>query len=194
MVRLRPMKDKIFEKSIDLFGENGFSETSIQHIVDALGVTKGTFYYYFTSKEQILMEIHLRFINDILAKQDAIIQDPNRNYQEKIYEIICMLMKNIEAQGKSAKIFFREMQNLSDGHLSQIFEKRDEFRIKFQELIELGMEKGEFRKDLDSHIVALGILGMVNWSYHWFDPDGPLSDTTVSKIYIDLVLNGIKAE
>lgn len=41
------MKEKIIEVSIDLFGKHGFTETSIQDIVDGLGVTKGTFYYYF---------------------------------------------------------------------------------------------------------------------------------------------------
>lgn len=51
------MKDKIVEQSVLLFEKEGFSHTSIQDIVDELGVTKGTFYYYFSSKEQLLMEI-----------------------------------------------------------------------------------------------------------------------------------------
>ena len=38
------MKEKITEQSVKLFQEKGFSETSIQDIVDLLGVTKGTFY------------------------------------------------------------------------------------------------------------------------------------------------------
>ncbi|WP_209122993.1 TetR/AcrR family transcriptional regulator [Alkalihalobacillus sp. BA299] len=187
------MKNKIFEKSVELFDSKGFSETSIQHIVDELGVTKGTFYYYFTSKEQLLMEIHMQFIDDILSRQGKIIDDSNLSCQEKLYRIVTMLIKNIESQGKSARIFFREMQNLSQEHLSKIFEKRDQFRINLQQLVKLGIEKGEFRQDLDSHIVTLGILGMCNWSYHWFEPDGPLPDVAVAKIYMDLILNGIKS-
>jgi AcrR family transcriptional regulator len=38
------MKEKIIQQSIQLFGEKGFKETSIQDIVDSLSVTKGTFY------------------------------------------------------------------------------------------------------------------------------------------------------
>ncbi len=51
------MKEKIIEKAIELFEKKGFSTTSIQDIVDELGVTKGSFYYYFSSKEQLLMDI-----------------------------------------------------------------------------------------------------------------------------------------
>ena len=46
------MKQKIKNTSISLFEQKGFAETSIQDIVDSLGVTKGTFYYYFASKEE----------------------------------------------------------------------------------------------------------------------------------------------
>ncbi|OLO38878.1 TetR family transcriptional regulator [Alkalihalophilus pseudofirmus] len=188
------MKEKIFEKSIELFGQKGFNETSIQHIVDALGVTKGTFYYYFKSKEEILLGIHLSFIDDLLDKQHQIMKDENASCEQKLYEIVFMLIKNIESQAQSARVFFREMQNLSEGPLSQIFPKRDKFRLNLQKLIDDGIEKGEFRKGLQSHIVTLGILGMCNWSYHWFDPQGPLADKTVAKIYMDMILKGIKEE
>ena len=63
------MKEEITRHSVKLFQQKGFSETSIQDIVDSLGVTKGTFYYYFKSKEQLLMEIHSRYIDDLLHRQ-----------------------------------------------------------------------------------------------------------------------------
>lgn len=62
------MKAKITEHSIRLFEQKGFTETSIQDIVDSIGVTKGTFYYYFSSKEQLLMDIHMDYITKLLEK------------------------------------------------------------------------------------------------------------------------------
>ncbi|MBU8905644.1 TetR/AcrR family transcriptional regulator [Desertibacillus haloalkaliphilus] len=185
------MKEKIIEQSIRLFGQNGFTETSIQDIVNSLGVTKGTFYYYFTSKEELLMEIHLRFIEDILTKQKQIIEEPTKDCKAKLHDIVYMLIHNIESQGQSARIFFREIQNLSEHHLAQIFPKRDQFRDQLQELLCEGIKQGEFRSDLNVKVVSLAILGACNWSYHWFRPDGPLPDVEIASIYIDLFLNGV---
>ncbi|MEH7546671.1 MULTISPECIES: TetR/AcrR family transcriptional regulator [Bacillaceae] len=53
------MKQKLIETGIQLFDQNGFKSTSVQDIVQLLGVTKGTFYYYFNSKEELLKDIHL---------------------------------------------------------------------------------------------------------------------------------------
>ncbi|WP_394584062.1 TetR/AcrR family transcriptional regulator [Cytobacillus firmus] len=186
------MKEKITEKSIRLFDQKGFSETSIQDIVDSLGVTKGTFYYYFSSKEQLLMDIHLRYIDDMLANQHEILGDESKSSKDKLLEIVQMLLGNIKTQGASAKVFFREMRNLSEQSLSEIIPKRDQFRQNIEKLIEEGKQNGEFRANLNSPIIAFGILGVTNWSYQWFNPEGSISDREVAEIFTEMILKGIE--
>ncbi|WP_456275722.1 TetR/AcrR family transcriptional regulator [Bacillus sp. AK128] len=186
------MKERITEHSIRLFEKKGFTETSIQDIVDSLGVTKGTFYYYFSSKEELLMDIHISYIDDLNYRQEIILTDQTKNCKEKLYEIALMLISNISVNGPSARVFFREMRNLSEEHLSEIIPKRDRFRLNLQGLLDEGKEKGEFKQNLQSEIVAFGILGMTNWSYQWFNPEGKTSDQEVTKIFVDMILQGIE--
>ena len=82
------MRGRIIKESIDLFNKKGFSKTSIQDIVDAIGVTKGTFYYYFKSKQELLMDIHLTYIKDLLKEQKVIINDEYISYKEKMNKLI----------------------------------------------------------------------------------------------------------
>ncbi|MBS4216129.1 MULTISPECIES: TetR/AcrR family transcriptional regulator [Neobacillus] len=186
------MKEKITEKSIRLFEEKGFSETSIQDIVDTLGVTKGTFYYYFSSKEELLMDIHLGYISEILSRQEQILGDESKSFKQKLFDIILMLISDIKIRGRAAKIFFREMKNLSPEHAALIVPKRDQFRLNTEELIQAGMKNGEFRPDLNASIVSFAILGIVNWSYQWFNPKGAYTDQEVSEIFVDMILKGIQ--
>lgn len=185
------MKQKIVEESIKLFEIKGYSETSIQDIVDALGVTKGTFYYYFDSKEQLLMDIQLMYINELLAKQQQILHDPGKDCKTKVFENVQLLIKQIKTHGRKAKIFFRELINLNQDHYVIIKNKRSQFRLNLQKMIEMGMEKGEFRTDLRADLVTFSILGMCNWSYHWFNPDGPVPDDELIQTYVEILLNGI---
>ncbi|MDQ0217309.1 TetR/AcrR family transcriptional regulator [Peribacillus cavernae] len=188
------MKAKITEHSVRLFEKKGFSETSIQDIVDSIGVTKGTFYYYFSSKEELLMDIHFRYIDELLKHQEKIFRDETKSYKQKLYDIILMLLSNIKSQGASAKVFFREMQNLSEERLSQIIPKRDQFRFNIQAILEEGIKKGEFRQDLNAEIVTFGILGIANWSYEWFNPEGSMSEKEVTDIFVEMFLKGIERD
>ncbi|EPY14123.1 TetR/AcrR family transcriptional regulator [Paenibacillus alvei A6-6i-x] len=188
------MKDKIIRHSIALFESKGFSETSIQDIVDTLGVTKGTFYYYFTSKEQLLTHIHLQYIDYLLAEQQTIFERPDRSCQEKLAGVINMMIREIAEKGASARIFFRELIHISGEDLNVIKGKRDQFRFNLQSVIEQGMENGEFRNDIPADMMTFGILGACNWCYTWFNPEGAVSDVEVASIYTKMFLNGLNKQ
>ncbi|EIT86736.1 TetR family transcriptional regulator [Fictibacillus macauensis ZFHKF-1] len=185
------MKDKIIEVSVALFEQKGFSETSIQDIVEALGVTKGTFYYYFNSKEALLMDIHSVYINSLLGQQEAILNDEAKSSAEKVTAMIEMLLVTIRQAGSSAKIFFRELSHLNEERLALILPKREAFRENIEQLLQQGIDAKEFRADLDIAIVTFGILGMGNWSYQWYRPDGRLSQHEVAHHFANMILHGI---
>ena len=54
-------KQELLNSALDLFAEKGYDHTSINEIIEKVGVTKGAFYYYFKSKEQVLDEIVDKF-------------------------------------------------------------------------------------------------------------------------------------
>ncbi|WP_419880610.1 TetR/AcrR family transcriptional regulator [Peribacillus sp. B-H-3] len=186
------MKQKIIEASIHLFDGQGFKETSIQEIVEKIGVTKGTFYYYFSSKQELLKDIHLGYIDDLIIEQEMIINEPGLSCSDKLHKIIYMVISNIKSQKKSARIFFREMRHLSDEHMKQIKHKRNVFRENYQKLIEQGISSGEFSDEYRADMLTFGILGITNWSYNWFNPEGELSEEELADVYTGIILKGIK--
>ncbi|MBS1745904.1 MAG: TetR/AcrR family transcriptional regulator [Bacteroidetes bacterium] len=57
-------KEKIFQTAFDLFALNGYSRTSVDAIAKKAKISKGLIYHYFTSKEDILRGIFLRFVEN----------------------------------------------------------------------------------------------------------------------------------
>ncbi|KHD86151.1 TetR/AcrR family transcriptional regulator [Bacillus ginsengihumi] len=184
------MREKIIDTSIRLFDEKGYMGTSVQDIVDSLGVTKGTFYYYYKSKQQLLTNIHLDYIEHLIRQQEIILNDPCKEHHSKLYDMVYMIIRNIRLNKRSARIFFREMRHLSEGHLKEIKRKRNIFRANVQSLIEDGIENGEFKDHLRPDILTFGILGMTNWSYYWFNPEGEVTEEELARTFVDIVLKG----
>ena len=76
--RGRARRDQLVSVAARLFAERGYHPTSVAEIVGALGVGKGVFYWYFPSKEELMVEI-LRSSHHSLRKrqQAAIADDPD---------------------------------------------------------------------------------------------------------------------
>ncbi|OYT42848.1 hypothetical protein B6U90_07700 [Thermoplasmatales archaeon ex4484_6] len=50
-------RTEIIETAVELFAQHGYDETSVNMIIDRIGIAKGTFYHYFSSKDELLEEI-----------------------------------------------------------------------------------------------------------------------------------------
>ncbi|MBT2679454.1 TetR/AcrR family transcriptional regulator [Bacillus sp. ISL-35] len=72
-------KRNVIDKAHELFIEKGFHSTSIQDILDYSGISKGTFYNYFLSKNELLMEIFRAAFRKMEMARDALLlgQDPS---------------------------------------------------------------------------------------------------------------------
>lgn len=187
------MREQLTRQSIQLFEEKGFSTTSVQDIVDSLGVTKGTFYYYFKSKEALLMDIHLRYIDELLERQTSILASGD-NCREKLVKMIEMLIFDIQRQGSKVRVYFREMRHLTAENATTIREKRRTFELHIEQIIREGMITGEFQANLDPKITTFAILGVTNWSYQWFNPTGSVSAEKLVVMYTNFVLQGIDSK
>lgn len=188
------MKRKITDKSIELFEQKGFTQTSIQDIVNELNVTKGTFYYYYSSKEQLLMDIHLEYIDELLAKQARIIEDSSTSNKEKIVGLITQLIEDIASKGPHGRVFFREIRHLANDNIAIVKEKRNQVRFNIENVIQAGIETGEFKGKLQADVVSFAVLSLTNYSYQWFKPGGEMSTKDLINYYTEILFEGIAEE
>lgn len=104
-------KNELVEIAEKLFLEKGYEETSIEDILNASGLSKGGFYHYFKSKEEVLAESINNFAESLLKEVELIVEDHGLNALEKlnrfmekkvasqkpkkeIIKYLCMLMKS----------------------------------------------------------------------------------------------------
>ncbi|MFB1051561.1 TetR/AcrR family transcriptional regulator [Paraliobacillus sp. JSM ZJ581] len=84
-------KQRIMEESVKLFAEKGFHATSVQEIARKSEVSKGAFYLYFTSKEELTVEIFDYYTSLIMDKFHSI-QKQEKEPRQKLIEQITIFL------------------------------------------------------------------------------------------------------
>ncbi|ADD01389.1 transcriptional regulator, TetR family [Thermoanaerobacter italicus Ab9] len=152
-------KEKIFKAAIKTFSKSGFYKSTMEEIAENAGVAKGTLYYHFKSKDDIL---------------EFLIEEGIKILKQEAIEEIGKLNNAVE---KLRKIIFVQTNFLYRNHdfiivlLSQIWghgEVPRKFREKlytYLELIENIIKEGKEQKliaDCDEKIVAAAFFGMIS--------------------------------
>lgn len=189
----KTLKERLVEVSLQLFEEHGYNHVTVNDIVQAAGSSKGGFYHYFTSKDQLLYEIHDVFITYVIRDSERICEE----YDTPVARLVQMLVsftKVFDMYQPHIRVFYQESQSLPERYHPEMKAKRRRYREILEEVIREGQETGDFRKELPVTIVALSITGMVNWTHKWFDKKGKLAMEDITSIFVDMILRSIVTE
>lgn len=80
-------KQEFLDAARELFYANGYEETSVNTIIDQVGVSKGTFYHYFKSKDELLDDLVAHLTKDIIGVLGEIVDDPKMDALTKLNNI-----------------------------------------------------------------------------------------------------------
>lgn len=72
-------RDELLDVAQRLFARNGYDGTSVTQIIGELGVSKGAFYHYFESKEDLVEALACRFAKATATEAEAQLQDPTQD-------------------------------------------------------------------------------------------------------------------
>ncbi len=84
---------EILDTANSLFGRQGYGQTTVDEIVRAMGVAKGTFYHYFRTKEEILAALATRLVERMAMRLQEIAQDAKRGPIEKLQAMFGVLQQ-----------------------------------------------------------------------------------------------------
>lgn len=160
----------------------------MEEISEALDLTKGSLYYYFSSKQELLYFCQQYSLQRLLdeARRIRTSSDP---VPVQLCQIIVEQLRCIldELQGSPAHAQF---QGLPEKHLREVIQKRDHYEMILRRLVKKGIREGYFIA-CDPKIVVWAILGAVNWTVQWYSPIGPLSGKQIGEQFASYLVRGL---
>ena len=180
------------EAASKVFHEKGYEGSSVQEIADAVGMLKGSLYYWIDSKEDLLYwtikDMHENFVR--------VAHDARRGQipaAEKLRRLIVAHTIQITREVTKSAVFFQDFGRLGDSRRKEILDLRDWYTDVVVELVAEGQKDKALRSDIGARAIAVWILGALNWTYTWYLPLGSQTPRQIGETYAALILDGLRA-
>jgi len=152
-------REQIFESAINLTIQKGYVETSMEDIANAAGVSKGNVYYHFKSKQDLFLSLYHQLVDRYLERFSQIVKEAS-SAADIIYKVFTSYNDMVELNPDLYKgVFEFYMQGIREPELlSALNESLSYFIDLIANIINKGIENGEFRDDIDAGMTAKFIM------------------------------------
>ncbi|WP_277679862.1 TetR/AcrR family transcriptional regulator [Gracilibacillus dipsosauri] len=160
------IQSNIFQCGKELFSDKGFKKTNIKEIATMAGIGVGTFYNYYTSKEQLFIEIYSEE-NAKLKKQLTETLDLDKEPVEVISQL---LKENSEAihQNPILQEWYRQdfYKELEQYFREEAQDNIDSIRSFYLDLLREWKQQGKIREDIDEKLLPVFFDSLVYIDTH----------------------------
>lgn len=182
----------ILSKAARLFAKNGYERTSVSDLVGACGLSRGAIYHYFDSKEAILFAMLDKLVRSLLERLEAA-RSEGGSPADKLLRVVEEFFLHNASSPDEQVILLNDLGALSKVEQKQIVELE---KMIVDLIAEVIIENDERKKlsGTNRKIYTMMFIGIINYTYTWYDPKGDVKPRELARLATDLFLNGFLAE
>jgi len=178
----------ILRAAAGIFRARGFAAAGMRDIAVAADLSPGNLYTYFRGKNEILFFCQDRALDRLLAAlaRARTARGPlaERLHGLAVAHVLCLVD---DVDGSAAHL---EVDALPARLRAPIVAKRDRYERGVRALVAAGIRRGDLGPT-DPTVATRAFLGALNWTAHWFRPEGPHSADRVARIVADYAVRGL---
>jgi AcrR family transcriptional regulator len=187
---------EILEAAFAQFSRNGYAMTTLEQIAERAGVTKGTIYVYFDSKEHLFISMVRELMKVTLDTLQEMLESHQGSTAELLRAQFSFIYQHIVEDRRR-----REMARLLIAEASRFPALTDRYQEEIQrpcmdlltKTIQRGVDRGEIRKSAAAEcpLVMIAPIALVDTWMMMFEDRHPLDLKAYFDAHLDLVLHGL---
>ena len=180
----------ILARAAELFADRGYTATTMNDVAAACEVSKATLYHYVRDKHALLAEIALDHVQRLQAlvrevAAEALPPEP------RLRRLIDRFMRAYAGAQHAHRVLTDDMQFLRPEDRARVHAGQREVVAAFADAVG-ALRPGSAAAQLHTPLAML-LFGMMNWTFTWLRPQGPLTHEALAPIVADLFCGGIAA-
>jgi AcrR family transcriptional regulator len=191
--------EEILGAALEVFGEQGFARTRLEDVARRAGVSKGTLYLYFDSKEELFramvrakLEATLAYAEGFIRSWQGTTRDLLRHFVADYWEVM-----NQPEKLRLAKVVLSELSSFPELARWYYLEVILRLRRVIEQILTRGIERGEFRSVptiFTARALQILVVNLAQFRHYFqaYDP-APLSSEEMLSGILDLYLHAVEA-
>ena len=186
-------RQEILRTAARLFQQRGYDATSMNDVAAALKLSKGGLYHHFQSKDEILFEI----MNHAMDLTQERVLNPVRgiaNPEERLRTLIRLHIEVVlSPRDREITVMLHENHPLPPTLRRRINARKKEYVHFLENLMAEVQQARQAKGKVSPRAAAFALLGMLNWIYQWYKPEGDLQANNLAPQFTELIFGGILA-
>jgi TetR/AcrR family transcriptional regulator, cholesterol catabolism regulator len=183
-------RQEILRTAARLFQQRGYDATSMNDVAAALKLSKGGLYHHFQSKDEILFNL-MNHAMDITQERviDGVggIVEPEERLRTLIRRHVEVVMS---VRDREITVMLHENHPLPPAMRRRINARKKNY-VHFVEGLIAEVQRGRSGKgNVTPRAAAFALLGMMNWIYQWYRPEGALQEESLVRQYTEIFFAG----
>jgi len=196
-------RQEILRTAARLFQQKGYDATSMNDVAAALKLSKGGLYHHFQSKDEILFEI----MNHAMEITQERVLNPVSGIPDPEERLRALIRLHIEVvlspRDREITVMLHENHPLPPALRKRINGRKKDYIHFLEKLMAEVQEKAALKPHRETasraagrvspRAAAFALLGMINWIYQWYKPEGELQAQNLIPQFTELIFGGIFA-
>ena len=180
-------QQQVVVEAARVFARQGYDQTTMAELADAVGIAAGGLYHYFGSKEQLLIRICDQLMNPLLAQARELVAR-DESAADQLRALIRLWVAHVVEHRDHMRVFQQERHVIERGaQWKSVREDRKDFERLVESVLDRARHEGA-TPAIEPRLALAALLGMVNHTAQWFRPRGRLTPTEVADGYADLLI------
>jgi TetR/AcrR family transcriptional regulator, cholesterol catabolism regulator len=183
-------RQEILRAAARLFQQRGYDATSMNDVAAALKLSKGGLYHHFESKDEILFHI-MSHAMEITEERVINVARRVEAPEERLRTLIRLHIEVVlSPEDREITVMLHENHPLPPALRRKINGRKKDYLHFVEHLVADVQRKNNSPTAVTPRAAALALVGMINWIYQWYKPEGPLTGDELVRQYTEIFFRG----
>lgn len=188
-------REQILDLAAAKFAQTSYPSTSMAELAAASGTSKARLYHYYESKEAILFDLLDRYTKRlmlIIAEVEGSSQRRGLSERETFAELVRAFLAEYETSHSRHVALLNDVKYLVETQREVILDRQRDIVAAFAR--QLARAYPERATKESQTTLTMMVFGMINWTFTWLKPGGPLSYRDFADQVVAVLEHGLRIE